>query len=58
MNRTGVPTDTQRVVLGAVILGTVLRDSFKKRTWRLPRRFGHAPNRQATGAWTEVRTKA
>jgi ribose transport system permease protein len=54
MNLTGVPSDTQRVVLGAVILGAVLLDSFKKRTWRLPRLVGHAPHRQGAGAGDEV----
>jgi ribose transport system permease protein len=37
MNLTGVESYTQKVVLGAVILGAVLLDRLKKRSWRLPR---------------------
>jgi ribose transport system permease protein len=36
MNLTGVESYTQKVVLGLVILGAVLLDRLKKRTWRFP----------------------
>ena len=36
MNLTGVESYRQKVVLGMVILGAVLLDRLKKRTWRLP----------------------
>lgn len=37
MNLTGVESYRQKVVLGLVILGAVLLDMLKKRTWKLPR---------------------
>lgn len=39
MNLTGVESYTQKVVLGLVILGAVLLDMLKKRTWSLARLF-------------------
>jgi ribose transport system permease protein len=42
MNLTNVESYTQKVVLGAVILGAVLLDRLKKRTWSLPRRFARS----------------
>ncbi len=40
MNLTGVESYTQKVVLGLVILGAVLVDTFKKRGWSRPRLIG------------------
>ena len=37
MNLTGVESYRQKVVLGLVILGAVLLDTLKKRSWKLPR---------------------
>jgi ribose transport system permease protein len=37
MNLTGVTSHTQKVVLGAVILGAVLLDRIKRRSWSWPR---------------------
>ncbi len=36
MNLTGVESYRQKVVLGLVILGAVLLDMLKKKTWRMP----------------------
>jgi ribose transport system permease protein len=47
MNLTGVGSHPQRVVLGAVILGAVLLDSLKKRTWRLPSFFRRSSARKS-----------
>ncbi len=45
MNLTGVESYTQKVVLGAVILGAALIDRLKKRTWNWPTLFARAPQR-------------
>jgi len=39
MNLTGVESNRQKVVLGAVILGAVLVDTVKKRGWAVPRQI-------------------
>jgi ribose transport system permease protein len=39
MNLTGVESYTQKVVLGLVILGAVLLDTLKHRSWRIPKMF-------------------
>jgi ribose transport system permease protein len=43
MNLTGVESYRQKVVLGLVILGAVLLDMLKKRTWKLPYWLRPAP---------------
>jgi ribose transport system permease protein len=43
MNLTGVESYRQKVVLGLVILGAVLLDMLKTKTWRWPRWFGRTP---------------
>jgi ribose transport system permease protein len=40
MNLTGVESSSQKIVFGLVILGAVLLDTLKKRTWRLPSWLG------------------
>jgi ribose transport system permease protein len=48
MNLTGVESYRQKVVLGMVILGAVLLDMLKQRTWKLPRWLRRVNSNQPT----------